>query len=400
MTNSKKPAFDSVDAFNAEVWHEDGRRVIRQMILLLALMVGSLILWASAANIDRVVRGEGKVIPSSHVQVIQSPESGVIRELLVRSGDRVQAGQLLVKIDDVQFSANLEQSKAKAFALTAQIARLKAEAGGEASITFPKILTGSPEVVAAEKSLFLDRQKELREAQESITTALALNSKQMQISAPLVEQGLVSELEVLRLRSERNDLLGRKASIENSFRSKAGMELSDKEAELASVREALPGVVDRVKKTDLRSPLTGIVKQVNVTTIGGVVNAGEAIMEVVPVDDELLIEAYVSPSDVAFLAPGSQATVRVTAFDSAIYGALNGQLDFVSADSVYIEALKGYFFRVVVRTDQNFYLVNGNRANVSSGMTATVDIRTGSRTLLEYLLKPIIKVRQVALSER
>ena len=402
MSGAQIPATAAAPGSSAGIdgWRPDRRKSLRQLTLTVCALLAAALLWAGLAEVDQIVRGEGKVIPSSQLQRVQSLDGGVLSELYVRQGEIVEQGQPLLKIDDVRYSSAYDEGRAKRGALQAQIARLQAEAAGQSSFSLPASAELDDEVRLTEMRAFRARQAELSEAVASLRASLALAQQQLTMTRPLLADNLVSRVEVLKLEREVNDLQGRLEGVTNGFRSKAQGELSQKQAELSALGEALRGAQDRVDRTVLRAPRRGIVQQLNVTTLGGVIKPGDPVLEIVPLEDELIVEAYVSPADVAQIQPGLPASVRLSAFDSTIYGALTGRVELVSADSVYLEQLRGSYFRVLVRTDRSYYDIGGRRANVSPGMTATVDVRNGSRSILHYLLKPIYRARATALTER
>ncbi|HSW14204.1 MAG TPA: HlyD family efflux transporter periplasmic adaptor subunit [Solimonas sp.] len=380
-------------------WRPDRRRSLRLLIGSVCALLVTAIVWAALGEVDQVVRGEGKVIPSSQLQVVQSLDGGVVSELHVRQGDTVEQGQLLARIDDVRFSAAYGEGSAKRDALEAQIARLEAEASGAGSFVLERKGL-DPQVRQVELRAFVTRRAELHEAVSSLRASLSMAEQQLAMTRPLLEGQLVSKVEVLKIERDVNELKGRLDGVINAFRSKARSELSQKQAELSALGQSLRGVQDRVDRTLLHAPRRGIVKQLHVTTIGAVLKPGDPVLEIVPLEDDLIVEAYVNPADVAFLKAGLPASVRLSAFDSAIYGALTGTVELVSADSVYLEELRGSFFRVLVRTDRGYFQIGSRRANVSPGMTATVDVKTGHRTILQYLMKPLNRARAMALTER
>ena len=402
MSGVQIPATAAAPGSSAGIdgWRPDRRKSLRQLTLTVCALLAAALLWAGLAEVDQIVRGEGKVIPSSQLQRVQSLDGGVLSELYVRQGEIVEQGQPLLKIDDVRYSSAYDEGRAKRGALQAQIARLQAEAAGQSNFSLPASAELDDEVRLTEMRAFRARQAELSEAVASLRASLALAQQQLTMTRPLLADNLVSRVEVLKLEREVNDLQGRLEGVTNGFRSKAQGELSQKQAELSALGEALRGAQDRVDRTVLRAPRRGIVQQLNVTTLGGVIKPGDPVLEIVPLEDELIVEAYVSPADVAQIQPGLPASVRLSAFDSTIYGALTGRVELVSADSVYLEQLRGSYFRVLVRTDRSYYDIGGRRANVSPGMTATVDVRNGSRSILHYLLKPIYRARATALTER
>ena len=367
-------------------------------LLLLLAVVAAGGYWADRAVLDVVTRGQGEVISSSREQVIQSLDGGILAELLVREGDVVDKGQILLRIDDTRFAAALREGQTRAVALRAAIARLRAEAtGGE-----PEFPTDLPaDVVSREKALFESRLHALEQGIAGVRRSLALAQRELTLTEPLVKEGVVSEVEVLRLRRDVNELTATMADRLASFRATARSDLADKETELAGIKEVLASRSDQLQRTVVRSPMRGTVKKIFLTTVGGVIRPGGEIMQIVPLEDQLLVEARIRPSDVAFLRPGLPATVKITAYDFSIYGGLKGTLESISPDTIADERNRGEsFYRIRVRTETNYLYGRGQQLPIIPGMTATVEILTGHKTVLEYLLKPVLKTQQNALRER
>ena len=414
-------------------------------ILAAAVCIIAFVTWAGFAKLDEVTRGDGKVIASSKTQLVQSLEGGIIKEVLVRTGDAVKKGDVLVRIDDTGFSSNLGEVAAKALALGVKSARLQHEADGdlEKLPTFPADLNKrAPKIVSNELSLFKDRQKslasqldvlqerveqrllELKEAKASMDRAkevFALANQEMKLKKPLADRGIVPKTDLIRLQRDVADASGQisilketlprlDASIRESkalmseqrqkFREEARAELSQVEAELSVSDETLRGAKDRVARTDIKSPVAGIVNKLNANTVGGVVQAGQTILEIVPLDDALLVEARIRPADIAFVHPKQRAVVKLTAYDFSIYGGLEGNVELISADSVYDEQLRESFYLVTIKTLENRLKAGKEQLPIIPGMVASVDILTGKKSVLDYLLKPINKARQEALRER
>ncbi len=413
----------------------------RLFLLIIAIVFIGAIFWADRAVLDEVTRGDGRVIPSSQLQVVQSLEGGIVEALLIGEGDLVEAGQVLLRIDDTSVSSSLGELSVQRRHLDAVIARLNAEARGEESFRVPADAEGiSAQVLEQERELFEARQNELinelsilqqqveqrqRELEElglqeeSLNGSLSLARRELGVYLSL--GALVSQVEVLRLQREVNDLEGQleqtraaipraESAIEEameriedarlSFQSEARAELNQRRADLMVIEESLRAAEDRVTRTDVRSPVNGIVNSVHVTTIGGVVQPGQPLVEIVPIEDSLLVEARIRPSDVAFLHPDQEAIVKITAYDFAIYGGLEGVIERISADTIQDETTGESFYRVTVRTEHNSLETAGGSLPIIPGMVASVDILTGEKTVLEYLLKPIVRAQTEALRER
>jgi adhesin transport system membrane fusion protein len=378
-------------------------------VSLLAGLLGAFLLWAANAELEEVTRGNGRVIPSSKEQVIQSLEAGVLSQLLVREGDLVEKDQVLLRIDDTRASALYRELQGKVGALAAQAARLRAEAYG-GRLEFPPEAR-APALVRRETEAFNARRRAIDEGAEALRRGIALLDREIEIVEPLVTRGLVSEVESLRLKRLRNDQSLQLTDRSNRFRAEAAAELNKVESELAQTRETATARGDAFRRTELRSPMKGTVNSIRINTVGGVVQPGQELMLIVPVEDTLVVEAFVKPADVAFLRPGQAAVVKLSAYDFAIYGGLDGTVEFISPDTQRDErrgALAaatdpeetGAFYRVLVRTSATGLRgPGGEPLAILPGMTATVELLAGRKTVLQYLLKPLNRASQ-ALRER
>lgn len=414
-------------------------RGARVLIWLSLLAIVALVVWASLGYIDEVVRGEGKVVPSRQVQVIQSLDGGIVEELLVREGQRVEAGEVLVRIDPTRFSSSLGENRAERLALTAKAARLYALANDEPFEAPDEVLAEQPALAEQERRVWearteemhaavnqaqdqlRQREQELLEVQanhDQASASCGLTSRELRVTEPLLKSGAVSEVDLLRLRRDVARYCGEaksagaqieriKASIQEAgnkvvearltMRNQARVELSDVQTRLAALREEQVGLADRVRLAEVRSPVNGTIKALMVYTIGGVVQPGREILEIVPADDTLLLEVRIHPRDIGFLRPGQKAEVKFTAYDFAIYGGLEGEVEHIGADSVTDE--QGNSFYVVrVRTENAF--VRDDSLPIIPGMMAEVHILTGKRTVMQYLLKPVLRAKSNALTER
>ncbi len=431
---------DFVSAVHAETVH--GRhRAASVLLLAIVAFFAAMFFWADNAILDEVTTGTGKVIPSSQVQVVQNLEGGIVKEILVGEGQVVKKGQILVRIDDTGFAATFGETQAKKDALRAAIARLTAEID-DRPLEFPETLVQQrPDLVRSERTLYDLRRAELRsqiavleqqaaQRRQDLTElqsrlgqlkrSFDLANEELELTRPLIAGGAVSRVEVLRLEREVNDLKGdldtatlsvpraraaldevsRRISEKRAiFRAEAQRELNDRRASLAVIGESITAARDRVVRADVRSPVHGTVKRLLVATIGGVVRPGMDIVEIVPLEDTLLVEARIRPTDIAFLRPGQAAMVKVTAYDFSIYGGLKATVEQISADTITDDRGES-FFKIRVRTDRSYLGSLDKPLPIISGMTATVDILTGSKSVLDYLLKPILKARYNALRER
>ena len=377
------------------------------VIILFFIFLVVFVMWAYNSPIEEVTRGQGNVIPSSREQVVQSLDPGIITEILVKEGDIVEKGQVLLKLDDTRSSAVLRESEAKVQNLEAMIARLKAEAYGK-ELSFPKNV--SNELRQREHAAYVARRRAVTDAVSSLTASKAALDKEIEITAPMVAQGVVSEVELLRMRRQSSELTLQITERRNRYMADANNELVQAESELAQAKENMAMRADPVDRSQIRAPMRGIVKDIQINTVGGVVNVGQDIMQIVPLDDKLLVEAYIRPQDVAFIRPGLPAVVKVSAYDYSIYGGLNGKVTLISPDTVSnsmqnrANDLKldpnQVYYRILVQTTSNSLKdKNGKEMPIIPGMVATVDVKTGEKTVFQYLIKPITRMKQ-ALSER
>lgn len=367
-------------------------------LLLIITFFASAYYWADHAVVDEVTRGEGKVTPSSREQVIQSLEGGILSELFVREGDIIEEGEVLLRIDDTRSGASLREGQSTVMAEKAAIARLTAEANA-AEPVFPADVNAS--IISLERKLYHSRRTALWESISSQTRNLSLAEQELAMTEPLVAQGAVSEVEVLRLKRQLIEIKGKIQEVRNGFRAEAREELASREADLARALEINTARADEVYRSVIRSPMRGTVKNVEVTTVGGVIRPGANIMEIVPLEDKLLVEARIRPADVAFLSPGQEATVKITAYDYSIYGSLPGHLEHISADTIADEKNPNEtYYRIFVRTESAHLEGKEGPLPIIPGMVATVEILTGEKTVLDYILKPVLKIRDNALSER
>jgi adhesin transport system membrane fusion protein len=433
------------DAFAADAANAIRARSVRGARLLVwAIMfcVAAFFTWAYFAVIDEVVRGNGKVIPSSQVQVVQNLEGGIVKTIDAAEGELVKRGQILLTIDDTRFDSSLQESRVRLLSLQAKAARLRAEAEGadEVPALAAEIVEVLPQIYEQEKRLFAERRSalnanhriiaeqvfqkqqaiaEMTARSERLARSLELTRRELRVTRPLREQGAVSEVEVLRLQRQVNDMSGeldetrlavprveaelaeaeqRRVELDATFRKEARAELNEVMAELNALNAGNVALEDRVLRTQVRSPIRGVVKSFSVRTVGGVIQPGMDLVEIVPVGESLLVEAKLKPRDIAFLRPGLPAKVKLTAYDFAIYGGLEAQVEHISADT-FMEENGDAFYLVRVRTREPSLLKNGKSYSIIPGMTAEVDILVGEKTVLSYLLKPVLRARENALRE-
>lgn len=366
----------------------------------LCALVGLGFVWAYFATLDEVATGQGRVAPSMREQVIQSLEGGILKQINVRQDDIVQPGQILAQLDPTVTASRLEENAAKYRASLARLARLQAEVN-QTPLTFPKELDAYPELKAKEASLYHERRRGLEESLSWIGESIRLLKKELATNESLVSVGASSTVEVLRIQQKLADLQLQQANTTSQYYVQAHDELTKASADVEALAAAEMGKADSLTRLTLRSPVRGIVKNIEVSTIGGVIPPNGKLMEIIPLDDQLLIETRIEPRDIAFIHPGQPAKVKIAAYDYAIYGGLDGKLASISPDTIQDEVRpEVHYYRVYVRTTAN-YLTNkaGKRLPIVPGMTASVDIHTGQKTVLQYLLKPLNKARE-ALRER
>lgn len=410
-----------------------GRAILWATMLLFVIFIA----WASVSEVEKVTRGQGKVIPASQIQVIQNLEGGILAELHVKVGDTVKKDQLLLKIDETRFVSSLEQNQAKSGANRAKAARLQAEASGSSTLNFP----GVSSITASERALFESRKAELRQSLEvkqsqidqrqnelkelntrlrELSKTYELYQKEIKLTRPLVSKGAVSEMEVLQLERKASEMQGdietTKQSIPRiqskilesqaamrelrlNFANKAKAEYNEVAAQLGEDTASSLALKDRLDRTLVKSPVNGTVNRILVNTVGGVIQPGMSLVEIVPTEGTLLIETKIKPSDIAFLTPNQKASVKFSAYDYTIYGGLDAKLEQIGADSIIDEKKESYYL-VTLRTDKNFIGTRENPLPIIPGMVATVDILIGKSTILSYLLKPVLKAKHMALRER
>ena len=365
-------------------------------ILMIALLV-----WSYFAVLVEVSSGTGKVVPTSKEQVIQSLEGGIISELFVKEGDVVEKDQVLVQLDLTKTEANVEESAAKYRAGLASIARLKAEVDGS-DLEFPDELKNYPSLTSSETRLYNTRQKALEESISSLQRSLELVQEELKLTQALAKQGASSNVDVLRLQRQLFDLEMKITDKQSEYMVKAREELSRTQAEVESLESIIKGRADSLSRLTLRSPVRGIVKNVMLTTKGGVVPPSGELMQIVPLDDQLLIEARMSPKDIAYIYPGQEAKVKITAYDYSIFGGLEGKVKVISPDTIQDEIKpEVFYYRVFILTDTDS-LVDKNTGTsfpIVPGMVATVDVKSGEKTVYDYLMKPFGRVKE-AMRER
>lgn len=384
---------------HAAMLEQSAPKVIWALYLIGIVLVAALV-WAHFAEVEEITEGEGKVIPISGEQIIQSLEGGILAELDVKEGQVVEKGQLLLKIDPTRATASYQESYNKMIALMGSVTRLRAEVYDKA-LEFPPEVETYPDIVRNERESFRSRRRALEQSVAGLERSLALTEKEIAMTEPLVAKGLISDLELIKSKRQANDTRIQITERKNKFIAEANQELVRAESELAQARENAIGREDTMKRTLVKAPVKGTVKNIKVTTIGGVIPPATDIMEIVPFEDQLLIEAKILPKDVAFLRPGLSAMVKVTAYDYSIYGGLSGTLEQISPDTLREErpnaaraGISDVYYKVIVRTTSATLKRGDKEFAIIPGMTTTVQIKTGKKTILEYLLKPVFKARE------
>ena len=374
----------------------------RLVLFFTAIAFFSFLLWAYFSEIDQVARAPGVVIPSSKIQIIQSKDGGVLLALPVGAGDRVEKGQIIAQFDVTDAEADYREAKARAAGLEARMVRLRAEIYGRLP-DFSSLSREFPQFIESQEALYLKRTAAQKDEIASLERILALVEEEIAMNEPLEKQGDVSKTELLRLQRQEAELVSQIINTRNEYFEDAQAEYNELEGELEGIAQVLVQRRRQLRQQTLTAPVAGVVKNVRVTTEGGVIRPGEDVMEIVPIEDDLVIEAKVSPADIGFIALGQDAAVKIDAFDYTIYGDLAGTLFYISADTLEENTRQGDlpFYRVHVRTDgKRFSAVPNKDLQILSGMTATVEIRTGKNTILNYLLKPIAKTLVESLGER
>ena len=369
-------------------------------IWIICLGLVTLLLWAWFFKLEEVSTGTGKVVSSSKEQTIQSLEGGILTKLNVREGEIVKQGQILAQLDPTRLESNVGESASLLMSSRATSARLRAEVNGT-PLSFPQEVLKDTKLVKEETALYNSRRANLDESIAGLRQALSLIEQELSMTEPLVAKGAASEVEVLRLKREANNLRNQMNDIRNQYYVKSREELSKANTDVETQQQVVRGKSDTLSRTVFKAPMRGIVKEIDVMTIGGVIPQNGKLMTIVPLDEQLLIEARISPRDIAFIHPGQEALVKVTAYDYSIYGGLKGKVTTISPDTIRDEVKQDqFYYRVYIRTNTD-KLTNkaGKQFSITPGMVATVDIKTGQKSVLDYLIKPFNKAQE-ALRER
>lgn len=411
------------------------------MLISVAGLVVFFTAWSALSQIEEITRGAGQVVPTSEIQVVQSLEGGILGELLVTEGQKVEKGQVLLRISDVAFSSEERGVEYQSTALKAKKARLEAEAKGATFTLPPEIAKDAPDIARNEEALYNSRQQEVENRRSilddkisraqselselkakvaRLTDSRALLQKELNITKDMVAKRAVPQLEEIRLQRELNDISGQireagerqsalnadlrtatkeREDVENKFKSQALGELNDVQTQLRQLDESLTAIGDRVFRAELRSPVDGVVNRIALKTIGGVIEPAMKLVEIVPLDDELKIMAKVTPEEIAFLRPGQDVKVKITAYDPQRYGSLDGTLTRIGANSV-ADSEGNAFFEIEVRTEKNHLGSESSPLPITPGMVAQTEVITGKKSILGYLMKPVLRAKDRALTER
>ena len=373
------------------------------MIYLICAAFVFAVVWSVYAELDQVSRAPGQAIPSGHVQVLQTTDGGTIARILVKEGDVVAKGQLLVTLDTVRIQAAVDEAEGKVASLKATMTRISAELF-DRPLAFPADVQKFPALIADQRLLYEKRRRALEDQIESLRAMLALNQQELDMNLPLLKQGDVSRADVLRLQRSVSDLKSQITNVRNKYISDLQAEYTHTDEELVAAQEILDQRKDALRDTEIRAPVDGIVKNVHLTTIGGVLKSGEEVLSIVPTGGTLVVEARVSPSDIANIKVGETASIKFDAYDSSIYGSARGQVIYVSPDTITEVQPTGQtaYYRVKISVDPSTMKPHmaGERIAIQPGMTATVEILTRRNSVFRYLMKPISKTMGESLHEK
>lgn len=425
----------------SEAMAQQAPRGASALLWTMVLFIIIAICWAMWAELDEITRGDGEIIPSSQLQVIETLEGGAVSEILVKEGDIVEKGQVLLRIDDIRFSSSLKENQVRQFELIAKAARLRAEADNVEFVSPEGFPAEYQSMIEQESFLYSTRKEEMmaglaglqqqvsqrgqelkaaKSQEGQLKRSYSLLKRELDITRPLLSEGVISEVEFLRLKRQLNDLQGELSGVrlnipriestlqetkENlggaklQFRNEALRELNEVGAEISRIKQSLTGMNDRIDRAEVKAPVKGTVKQLLVNTVEGVVQPGDELLNIIPWEDTLLVEARIRPSDIANIVPGQKAVIKVTAYDFSIYGGVDAKVIFVSASTILDEEGQSYYL-VRLETAQPFIGAVSAELPLMAGMTVGVDILTGKKTVMDYLLKPVLKAKNRALTER
>lgn len=380
----------------------DKARTGRRMVWLVAVIVASFLVWAAYAPLDEIVRGSGKVVPVMNNQVLQNLEGGIVNEIFVTEGDTVEAGQLVLKLDETRFQSAFQELQDQQWALSVRLARLKAEQDRSSDfVPDPELLRLAGDHADSEIQLFHARRDELRSSVANLEEAVALKVREVEMLRSMAERSAVPEIELIRAEQAAVDVQSRLAAIVTEFEASRTQEYSEVLTNLRQVEEQLRGRRDQLARTDVISPIHGIVNKVSATTIGGVVQPGEPLLEILSLEDQLRVEGRIDPRDIGYVYVGMPASIKLSAFDFSIYGTLSGEVVHVGADTVVDENDREQrpYYEVFIELQSTKLEGPTDAVEIRPGMQAEIELQSGQKTVLQYLLKPLFKTTE-ALSER
>jgi adhesin transport system membrane fusion protein len=397
------------DEFDYQEDRKDDSLIRKLTIWVLGIGLIGFFVWAYSFELEEITRGQGRVIPVSKAQVVQTLDAGILTEMSVREGDSVKEGQQLLRVDDARAGPLYREALEKSLGLSAQVARLRAEALGT-QMTFAPELHDHPQIMARERAAYAARRQSLDEQVMAMERSMALITREIEMVEPLVDKGVISEVEVLRLSRQRSDIQAGISERKNRYYTDANNELVKVETELAMARENALARLDAFKRTVIRAPMDGVIKNIQVTTLGAVVPAGQDILQIIPTHDQMVVEAFVDPSEVAFLEIGQPVVVKLSAYEFNKYGGIEGTIMHISADTLQEQnpnrptpsdevQLEPGLYKVLVGFSESDVERHGKKLVPMPGMTADIEVKTGNKTVLEYVFRPLMSVRE-ALRER
>ena len=400
MNKPKKISYTKTGFGNLRI----GRPSVVSFLLLNAIVVTivGLLVWSAYSNVDEVTHAEGRVVPSSHMQVVQNMEGGIVKSINVKRGDLVEKDDVVLSMESVQFSSEFDSKKQQVMSLMAKEARLLAEVN-ETGLSYTKEFTAmAGHYVSVETSEFETRKRRLHADLSLLESQVQSGQQELDIVRKLTERGLEPQIELVRTQARVDEARNKMESMRRQFKSESATELSRVVLELNPLRQTLPAYADKVNRTQVKAPLKGLVNRVMINTVGGVIKPGEPVVEIVPYDDNLVVEAQIRPQDIGFIRMGQSANVKFTAYDYSIFGSLKGTITNISPDSVSKEERGQVAYYYIARIETSTKAIKSLEQNlpIIPGMQAQVDIITGNKSVLSYLLKPLIAVKENAFRER
>lgn len=375
------------------------------VIALSAVAVLGFLAWAAWAELDQITRARGQVIPTGRVQSVQAATDGTVKAILVKEGDRVAKGQLLVSLNTVSTGAAVTEGRARVASLKAAMARIEAELFSR-PLAFPPEVAGFPEVAENQRQLLARRRQALNADIGALSAQLRLAQQELNLNRPLVGSGDIARAEILRLQRSVSDIAGQMASRRSRYLADLQTEYAQTQEQLTTAEQALTQRSDQLNNAEMRAPAAGVVSNLRISTVGAVLRPGDEVMQIIPAAARLIVEAHLSPAEIAFIKPGQEASIKFDAYDSSVYGSAKGRVIFVSPDTTTTARPDGTgqesFYRVqlAVDTAPMHPKSAGERILIQPGMTATAEIKTGTTTVFRYLTKPILKTTSESMTER